>query len=77
MDVGGTVDVGETVGCGNIDCDGIAGGWTVDGCGTVCDLAVGGSGAVGVPFSGAVTCGTVGGSDIQKVIIIWEKQNQF
>ena len=62
-------------GCETVDSDGIVGGWTVDGCGTVGDWAIGGWGAVGVPVCGAVTGGTVGGSDIQKLLIIWTKLN--
>ena len=46
MVVGGAVDVGETVGCGTVDGDGIVDGWPVDICGTVGDWALDGVGIV-------------------------------
>ena len=42
MVVGGADDVGETVGCGTVDTDGIVGGWTVDGCESGGDWVIGG-----------------------------------
>ena len=57
MVVGGVVDVGETLGCGTVDGDGIVDDWPVDICVTVGDWAVDGVGIVdGWTVDG---CGTV------------------
>ena len=70
MVVGGTVDVCEIIGVGTVDSDVIVVGWTVGGCETVDDWTVDGCGAVGATLSWDVASGTIGGPNVQKLILI-------